>query len=153
MIRHRKWDIVKYMMASLSHEDMGRTDADLEAEADRKLAKRLSGARLHLIGQTVINFFEHTPDDCPVCQNGQKQAEFDTAREHAVCLSCGKCTKYLQRSITAVLRTLDEQKRFWKNFRRAKNKFKPKGKGRGNFGARPGIGAIRAAEAMARRYG
>ncbi len=152
MIRHRKWDIVNSMMANLSHEDMGRTDADLEAEADRKLAKRLSGARLHLIGQTVINFFEHTTDDCPVCDRGQKQAAYDTAREHAVCLSCGKCTKYLQRSITAVLRTLDEQKRFWKNFRRAKNKFKPKGKGRGNHGADPGRGARQAAEAMARRY-
>ena len=142
------------MMAKLPHEaEFVRTEEDMEQEANRSLAKRLTGARLHLIGQTVTNYLEHDPAECPVCDRGEKQAAYDKAREHAVCLACGRATKYLQRSINAVLRTLDQQKRFWRNYRLRQIKFQAKGKGRGNHGARPGIGAIRAAEAMAARRG
>jgi hypothetical protein len=141
------------MMANLPHDatDFVRTEEDMENEANRNLARRLTGARLHLIGQTVTNYFEHDPDDCPVCERGQKQAAYDKAREHAVCLACGRATKYLQRSINAVLKTLEQQKKFWRNYKLRQIKFRVKGVGRGNHGARPGIGAIRAAEAMASR--
>jgi len=140
------------MMPTIRHDETYvRTEDDMEQEANRNLAKRLTGARLHLIGQTVTNFLEHKPKDCPVCDRGKKQAAYDRAREHAVCLACGRCTKFLQRSINAVLKTLEQQKKFWRNYRLRQVKFQAKGKGRGNHGARPGIGAIRAAEAMAAR--
>ena len=145
--------IVNTMMAQLPHEDHVRTEEDMEAEANRNLAKRLAGARLHLIGQTVTNYLEHDPKSCAVCQCGEKQTAYDDSREHAVCLACGKATKYLQRSINAVLKTLEQQKRFWRNYRLTQIRFKAKGKGRGNHGAKPGLGAIRAAEAMAKRKG
>lgn len=143
----------QYIMATIPEEDHVRTEAELEAEADRNLAKRLSGARINLIGQTVTNFFEYTPGDCPVCEKGEKQKAYDATREHGVCLACGGCTKYLQRSINAVLRTLDQQKRFWQNYRLARIKFKVKGKGRGNHGADPCRNGRFALQGLAERRG
>jgi hypothetical protein len=139
------------MIANVSHAVQIRSEDELESEANRDLAKRLTGAKLHLIGQTVINYLEHKPSECPICECGIKQQQHDKAREHAVCLACGKATKYLQRSIDAVLKTLDQQKRFWRNYRLSQIRFKSKGKGRGNRGADPGRGARQAAEAMAKR--
>jgi Zn ribbon nucleic-acid-binding protein len=143
--------IVNTMMANVSHEDNSKSDDELEIEANRELAKRLAGARLHLIGQTVINYLEYKPAECPICECGEKIKAYDKIREHAVCIGCGKATKHLQRSIDHVLKTLEQQKRFWKNYRLTQIRFKVKGKGRGNRGADPGRGVRMAARAMAER--
>jgi len=137
------------MMTNVSHAVQIRSDDDIEAEANRDLAKRLTGAKLHLIGQTVINYLEHKPAECPICERGDKIKAYDKIREHAVCIGCDKDTKYLQRSIDAVLKTLEQQKRFWRNYRLTQIKFKRKGSGRGNRGADPGRGVRMAAKAMA----
>ena len=123
----------------------------IEQEANRKLAKRLAGARIRLIGTSSTNFRDHTPKDCPVCERGERQKAFDLTREHAVCLSCGRATKHLQRSIDAVLKDMHQQLRFWRNFRLAQIKFKRKGVGKGNRGADPGRGARMAMKAYAER--
>jgi hypothetical protein len=140
------------MMDHVSHEDKSVSDDELESNANRDLAKRLTGARLHLIGQTVINYLEHKPAECPICERGNKIKAYDKIREHAVCSGCGKATKYLQRSIDAVLKTLEQQKRFWRNYRLTQIKFKRKGSGRGNRGADPGRGVKQAQKALIERF-
>jgi hypothetical protein len=47
------------MMDHVSHEDNSVSDDELESKANRDLAKRLTGAKLHLIGQTIIKYLEY----------------------------------------------------------------------------------------------
>jgi hypothetical protein len=124
----------------------------IESEANRKLAKRLAGARIRLIGTSSTNFRDYPAKECPVCNRGERQKAFDATREHAVCLSCGRATKYLQNSINAVLKDMNQQLKFWRNFRLAQIKFKRKGVGKGNRGADPGRGAKSAHQALIDRF-
>jgi Zn ribbon nucleic-acid-binding protein len=125
------------IMDQVSQNDIyNRSDEDIEAEANRKLSRFLKGARVYPIGITTTDFREHHLSDCPICNTGEKQSSYDARREHAICLSCGRATKHLQRSINATLRTMEEQMRFWRNFRLSLIRFRRKTRGKGNHGPR-----------------
>lgn len=127
----KRVNIMDQMSQNRIHE---RSDEDIEAEANRKISRFLRGARVYPIGITTTDFKEHHLSNCPICRTGEKQAEYDARREHAVCLSCGRATKYLQRSIDATLKTMEEQMRYWRNFRLSLIRFRRKTRGKGNHG-------------------
>lgn len=134
-------------METLSVEH-GRTDASIEDEANRKLAKRLSGIRIRFFGLTSMDFVPQPGAKCPVCGTGDIQSKLDNDREHGVCLACGLATKWVQRSVENVISDMNRQLSYWRNFRLSQIKFQCKGVGRGNRGADPGRGIKRSAKAL-----
>lgn len=124
------------IMHEVPTDEYIRSDDDIEADANRKLARLLKGARVHPIGVTATDFREYPISCCAICGTGEKQRFYDLRKDHAVCLACGRATKYFQRAIDATIGDMESQMRYWRNYRLSLLRFKRKVRGKGNRGPR-----------------
>lgn len=137
-------------MDNVSNEQGFRDEESLDVEMTRKLAKRLAGVQIVFLGTSSTEWTEpKTGEHCPHCDDGKSLER----NGHAICVACTRATKWIQRAIDATLKEQDQKVRFVRDFRLSRLKFKAKtkGKGRGNHGARPGLGAERAFAALQAR--
>jgi hypothetical protein len=114
------------------------TEEAIEANADRMLKRLLKGARVHPVGLTTPEFREGgRKDPCRVCDSGKVLSAYGARQEHAVCLACTRATKHFQRAIDQTLRTLEEQRKFVRQFRLSELKRRAAGQRIGKGRARP----------------
>lgn len=113
-------------------------DDTIERDGDKMLARLLKGGRVKLIGVDATNHIEcSTVKPCKTCDSGSFLTPYESNGEHALCLSCMRATKHLQRSIDKVLKTIESRRRFARSVRLAELKMRSKDQRFKRAGARP----------------